>query len=157
MSMLYVGDQAPVFSLRNMEMKPVTLKDYSGKTLVLAFFPGAYTDVCRKELCTIRDEIAKLESLETEVLGISVNDPFTLKSFHEENLLNFPLASDYNRKAVEAYHIAHNDFAGLPGYTAAKRSVFIVDKKGKIRYIWITEIPGIQPPYDEIKDELQKL
>jgi len=73
MSMLYVGDQAPVFSLRNMEMKPVTLKDYSGKTLVLAFFPGAYTDVCRKELCTIRDEIAKLESLETEVLGISVN------------------------------------------------------------------------------------
>jgi peroxiredoxin len=157
MSVLNIGDQAPDFTLRNMEMKPVNMKDYHGKILVLAFFPGAYTDACRKELCTIRDEIAKLESLDAEILGISVNDPFTLKSFHEENLLNFPLASDYNRKAVEAYNVPHHDFAGLTGYTAAKRSVFIIDKQGKIRYIWITENPGIQPPYDVIKKELQKL
>lgn len=157
MSVLNIGDPAPDFTLRNMEMKPVNMKDYYGKTLVLAFFPGAYTDACRKELCTIRDEIAKLESLDAEILGISVNDPFTLKSFHEENLLNFPLASDYNRKAVEAYNVAHHDFAGLTGYTVAKRSVFIIDKQGKIRYIWITENPGIQPPYDELKKELQKL
>jgi len=157
MSGLNIGDQAPDFTIRSMEMKPIGLKDYSGKTLVLAFFPGAFTEGCRKELCTIRDEIADLESLDAEILGVSVNDPFTLKAFHEENVLNFPLASDYNRKTIEAYYVAHHDFAGLVGYTAAKRSVFIVDKQGKIRYIWITDNPGIMPPYDEIMKELEKL
>ncbi len=152
-----LGEKAPDFTLVNQAMKKVTLSDYKGETVVLAFYPGAFTGGCTKEMCTIRDEIADLEDLKAKILGISVNDPFTNKAFHEENVLNFPLLCDYNRKTVKKYDVYHEDFAGLKGYTVAKRSVFIVDSLGIIRYKWVTEDPGVMPPYDEIKAELGKL
>ncbi len=152
-----LGEKAPDFTLFNQERKPVSLRDYGGKAVVLAFYPGAFTDTCRKELCTIRDSIAKLEDLDAVVLGVSVNDPFSNKAFHDENVLNFPLLSDYTRDTIQAYGVVHENFAGLRGYTAAKRSVFIVDKEGVIRYRWVTENPGVEPPYDEIKSSLEKM
>jgi peroxiredoxin len=124
---------------------------------VLAFYPGAFTSACKKEMCTLRDSIAKLEGLESQVVGISVNDPFSNKAFHERNLLNFPLLCDYNREVVKLFDVMLPDFAGLSGYTVAKRSVFIVDKEGVIRYRWVSENPGVEPNYGEIEEELQKL
>ncbi len=157
MSRLNVGDNAPEFTLINMNMKPISIKDFKGKNVVLAFYPGAFTGTCKKELCTIRDSIANLEDLDAEVLGISVNDPFSNKAFHEENALNFPLLCDYNRQVVKDYDVYHENFAGLKGYTAAKRSVFILDSIGVILYKWVSENPGVEPPYNEIKEELKKL
>ena len=153
--MVSVGDKAPEFTLVNHEMKPVSLSDYTGRQVILAFYPGAFTGGCKKEMCTIRDEIAELETLDAQVLGISVNDPFSNKAFHEDNVLNFPLLCDYNRKVVKAYGVFHEDFAGLKGYTAAKRSVFIVDESGKISYKWVTEDPGVLPDIKEVMAELK--
>jgi peroxiredoxin len=155
--MVEVGTKAPNFTLVNQNMKKVTLSNFLGKNVVLAFYPGAFTGTCTSEMCKIRDKIAKLEDLETQILGISVNDPFSNKAFHEENVLNFPLLCDYNRKVVKRYDVYHENFAGLEGYTSAKRSVFILDSEGVIRYKWVTENPGVEPEYEEIKLELSKI
>jgi peroxiredoxin len=152
-----VGEKAPDFTLVNQAMKKEVLSEYKGENVVLAFYPGAFTGGCTKEMCSIRDEIADLEDLNAQVFGISVNDPFTNKAFHEENVLNFPLLCDYNREVVKKYDVYHEDFAGLKGYTVAKRSVFVVDAAGIIRYVWVTDDPGVMPPYDEIKAQLAKL
>lgn len=150
-----VGDKAPDFTLVNQNMEKVSLSDFKNDTVVLAFYPGAFTGGCTKEMCTIRDEIAVLEDLNAHILGISVNDPFTNKAFHEENVLTFPLLCDYNREVVKLFDVYHTDFAGLKGYTTAKRSVFIINS-GVIDYKWVTDDPGVMPPYDEIKAELAK-
>lgn len=151
------GDKAPEFTLTSHDMKQVSLTDHHGHKVVLAFYPGAFTGACRKELCTLRDSIAQLEELDAQVLGISVNDPFSNKAFHEENVLNFPLLSDYGREVVKKYNVIHRDFAGLKGYTAAKRSVFIVDGDGVIRYKWVSEDPRVEPDYVELRKQLEKI
>lgn len=155
--MVSIGDKAPEFTLVNHEMKPVNLNDYRGKNVVLAFYPGAFTGGCKKEMCTIRDEIAELETVDAQIFGISVNDPFSNKAFHEDNMLNFPLLSDYNREIVKAYNVYHDDFAGLKGYTAAKRSIFILNTEGKVVYKWVTEDPGVMPDIQAVKKELENL
>jgi peroxiredoxin len=155
--MIDVGVNAPNFTLFNHEREKVSLSDYIGENIVLAFYPGAFTGGCTQEMCSIRDEIADLEDLDAIIFGISVNDPFSNKAFHEENVLNFPLLCDYLRKVVKIYDVYHEDFAGLEGYTVAKRSVFIINKVGVVRYKWITENPGVMPDYDEIKQVLSKL
>ncbi|MCJ7731550.1 peroxiredoxin [Candidatus Bathyarchaeota archaeon] len=155
--MVDVGSKAPEFTLVNQSMKEVSLGDYRGKNVVLAFYPGAFTSACKKEMCTIRDDIAKLEDLGAQILGISVNDPFSNKAFHEDNVLNFPLLCDYTREVVKKYDVYHENFAGLQGYTAAKRSVFILDADGVVRFKWVSENPGVEPDYNEVKKQLSKL
>jgi peroxiredoxin len=152
--MVKIGDRAPDFTLVNQDRKKVTLSSLKGETVVLAFYPGAFTGGCTKEMCTIRDEIAKLEDLDARIFGISVNDPFTNKAFHDENVLNFPLLCDYSREVVKKYDVYHDDFAGLKGYTVAKRSVFIVGSDGVLKYKWITDDPSVMPTYEEIKTKL---
>ncbi len=152
-----VGSKAPDFTLVDMDMKPKSLSEFAGTKVVLAFYPGACTSMCKKEMCTFRDALSNLEALDAQVVGVSVNDPFSNKAFHEMNMLNFPLLCDYNRKVVTMYGVYHEDFAGLKGYTAAKRSIFIVDRDGIIRYRWVSENPGVEPDYAEVEAELGKL
>jgi len=140
-----------------MDMKPRSLSEFVGGNVVLAFYPGAFTSMCKKEMCTFRDALSSLEALDAQVVGVSVNDPFSNKAFHEMNMLNFPLLCDYNREVVKMYGVFHEDFAGLKGYTAAKRAVFILDREGVIRYRWISENPGVEPDYAEVEAELGKL
>ncbi len=157
MTKLEIDQKAPDFTLVDMNMKQHSLRDFLGKTVVLAFYPGAFTSVCTKEMCTFRDSMAMLNRLNAQVVGISVNDPFTNKAFAKANSLNFPLLSDYNREVVTAFGIADTDFAGLEGYTVAKRSIFIIDNKGKIRFIWISDDPRVEPNYAEIEEVLQNI
>ncbi len=152
-----VGQKALDFTLPDTDLKPRRLRDFLNKNVVLAFYPGAFTAVCTKEMCTFRDSLAKLSDLKAQVVGISVNDPFSNKAFAEANRLNFPLLSDYNREVVRLYGVAATNFAGLKGYTAAKRSVFIVDKKGAVRYKWVSEDPRIEPNYEEIERVLEEI
>ena len=133
------------------------MKDFLGKKIVLAFFPGAFTSVCTKEMCTFRDSIQALNSLNAQVVGISVNDPFTNKAFAEANKLQFPILSDYTRETVRKYNVFHDNFAGLTGYTVAKRSVFVLDELGVLRYKWVSDDPGKQPDYDAIKKVLAEI
>jgi peroxiredoxin len=152
-----VGKKAPDFTLPDTERKPRKLSEFMGKKLVLAFYPGAFTSVCTKEMCTFRDSMTRLNELKAQVIGISVNDPFSNKGFAEKNLLTFPLLSDYGRKVIRLYGIELKDFAGLKGYSVAKRAVFILDKDGVVRYRWVSEDPGIEPNYEEVKKVLEKI
>jgi len=152
-----VGDEAPQFTLPDTNLKQRSLKQFLGKKTVIAFFVGAFTSVCTKEMCAFRDSMARLIDLKAQVIGISVNDPFSNKAFAEKNRLPFPILSDYNRQVIKAYGIETTDFVGLKGYSVAKRSIFIIDKNGVIRYVWTTEDPSVEPDYKEIEDALEKI
>jgi glutaredoxin-dependent peroxiredoxin len=152
-----VGDKAPNFTLPDVELNPRRLNEFLGKKVVLAFFVGAFTSTCTKEVCTFRDSMARLIDLNAQVLGISVNDPFSNRAFSEKNRLPFPVLSDYNREVIKQWNLELHDFAGLIGYTVAKRSIFILDQRGIVRYIWISEDPSVEPNYEEIQKEIEQI
>lgn len=152
-----VGDKAPDFQLPDTNLKIHKLSDFLEQRVVLAFFVGAFTTTCTKEACTFRDSMFRLIDLKAQIIGISVNDPFSNKAFAEKNRLPFPILSDYSRQVIKAYGLESPDFAGLQGYTAAKRSIFILDDKGIVRYAWISEDPTVEPNYDEIQKALEKM
>ena len=152
-----VGDKAPDFTLPDTEMKQRSLKEFLGQKVVLAFFPGAFTSTCTKEMCAFRDSMTRLTDLKAQVIGISVNDPFSNKGFVEKNRLPFPVLSDYKRETIKNYGLELPNFAGLDGYTAAKRSIFILDQKGVVRYVWVSDNPAVEPNYQEIQKALEEI
>ena len=154
---IIVGDKAPDFTLIDTEMKPRSLKEFSGQKVVLAFFVGAFTSTCTKEVCEFRDSMARIVDLDAQVIGISVNDPYNNKAFKDKNRLMFPILSDYKREAIRTYRLESFNFAGLEGYTVAKRSIFILDQTGIVRYVWVSEDPSIEPNYEEILKTLEKI
>jgi peroxiredoxin len=157
LSLTEIGQKPPDFELPDQNRTIRSLKDMLGKKTVLAFFPGAFTSVCTKEMCAFRDSAQPLVDLGAQVVGISVNDPFTNKAFAETNGLPFHILSDYTRDAIRKYDVFHENFAGLKGYTVAKRSVFILDEAGAVRYKWVSEDPGKEPNYEEILKQLSQL
>ncbi len=150
-----VGNKAPEFTLFDTERKSRSLSEFRGKTVVLAFYPGAFTGVCTKEMCTFRDTMEKFNRLNAQVIGISVDASFANYAFAAQNNLQFPLLSDYSRKVINEYCGVHEDFAGLTGYTASKRAVFIIDASGIVKYVWISENPGVEPDYNAIEQALK--
>ncbi len=152
-----VGQKAPDFTLVDTERKPRSLTEFKGKTLILAFYPAAFTGTCKKELCTFRDSLVHLADLGAGILGISVDTPFANKAFAEQNQINFALLSDYTREVIASYNVQLPNLAGLTGYTAAKRAVFVLDKEGTIRYMWVSEDPTKEPNYEEVKQAVQQI
>jgi peroxiredoxin len=154
--MVDVGDKAPDFILPDIDLKKQSLKDYVGKKkIVLAFFPLAFSPVCTNEMCSFRDSEQQLNSLDAQVIGISVDSPFTLKAFAEQHGFKFPSLSDFNREVSKRYGVLHEEILGLRG--VSKRSVFIIDKDGVVRYKWVSEDPTKQPDYSAVKEALSKL
>ena len=151
-----VGQLVPDATLVSADRKAVKLSELRGKPTVLAFFPGAFTGVCTKEMCTFRDSMAKFNELRTAVIGISVDSPFAQKAFADQNKLNFTLLSDYNRQAVRAFDIEDRNFVNglLPG--VAKRSVFVLDKNGRVVYKWVSDDPTVEPAYAEVEAAVRK-
>jgi glutaredoxin-dependent peroxiredoxin len=150
-----VGSKAIDFNLSDTEKKLRSLSEFRGKNVVLAFYPGAFTGVCTKEMCALRDSLTKFNELNAQVIGISVDSPFANKAFAERNDLQFPLLSDYSREVSKKYGGVYEDFGGMKGYTASKRAVYIIDANGNIRYEWITENPGVEPDYEAISKHLK--
>ena len=151
---LSVGNTSPNFTLVDTDRKERSLSEFLGKKTVLAFLPGAFTGVCTKEMCTFRDAAANLSSLNAQVVGISVDSPFANKAFADANKLSFPMLSDWSRETIKQYAGVHDDFAGLKGYTASKRAVFVLDANGVVKYAWISESPGNEPSYEEVNSAL---
>ena len=147
----------PDFELVDSELKEVKLSDLRGSPVVLAFFPGAFTSVCSKEMCTFRDSMVKFNELQAKVIGISVDHPFSLAAFKAQNNLNFTLLSDYNKEVTKKYGGLHDDFAGVKGLKVAKRAVFVIDKDGKIVYEWVSENPGNEPDYSKVEEAVEAL
>jgi peroxiredoxin len=155
--LIKVGDKAPSFTLPDTELKHRSLEEFFGQKTVLAFFVGAFTATCTKEACAFRDSMARLINLNSQVVGISVNDPFSNKAFAEKNRLPFPVLSDYRREITQKYGLESTDFAGLSGYTVAKRSIFILDSGGIVRYMWVSDDPNVEPNYEEIQKALEQI
>ena len=148
-----VGSKAPDFTLPNQELKPVTLSDeLKNRNVVLAFFPAAFTSVCTKELCTFRDSMATLNGANAAVFGISVDTPFTLKTFGTEQKLNFPLLSDFNKDVIRRYDVVIEDLLGLKGL--AKRAVFVIDKAGTVRHAEVLADARNEPDYGKVQQAL---
>jgi peroxiredoxin len=152
-----VGDKAPEFNLPDVNLKPRSLTEFLGQKVVLAFFVGAFTSTCTKEMCEFRDSMARLIDLQAQVVGISVNDPFSNKAFSEKNRLPFPILSDYKREVIKRYGLELSNFAGLDGYVAAQRSIFILDRDGIVQYVWVSDNPSVEPHYAKIQKALEKI
>ena len=150
-----VGSKAPDFTLMNQERQPVTLSGLKGQPVVLAFFPAAFSGVCQKELCTFRDSMAQLNQAHAQVLGISVDTFFSLKAFQDQQSLNFPLLSDFNKEVIREYGVFNEDMIGLKGI--AKRSVFVIDKDGIVRYREVLEDARNEPDYKKVLDSVASL
>ena len=151
-----VGDKAPNFTLRAFDKSEVSLEDYRGKNVVLLFFPLAFTGVCTTELCTMRDDIASYNNTNAQVLAVSVDSLFTLEKFREDQKLNFPLLSDFIKNVAQAYGSLYEDFV-LDMKGVAKRSAFVIDKEGIIRYAEVLESAGDLPNFDQVKATLASL
>jgi len=152
-----VGDKAPDFTLSDADMKTRSLHEFLGQKVVLAFFVGAFTSTCTMEMCAFRDSMARLTDLNAQIIGISVNDPFSNKGFAEKNRLPYPILSDYKREVIKRYGLEMPNFAGLEGYTVSKRAIIILDPEGVIRYMWVAEDPTLEPNYQEIQDALAEI
>lgn len=153
--MVEVGQKIPDVEIYDSDRNLVKLSNYRGTPVVLLFYPGAFTGVCTKEMCTFRDSMSKYNGM--NVVGISVDAPFANKAFKSENNINFPLLCDYNREAVKAFNNYHENFAGLKGYTAAKRSVYVLDGDQVVRFKWVSENPGVEPDYATVATEADKV
>ena len=151
-----VGDKAPNFTLRNTEKAEVSLESYKGKNVVLLFFPLAFTGVCTTELCTMRDDIATYEGLDAEILAVSVDSLFTLEQFKKAENYNFTLLSDFNKNVSRAYGSLYEDFV-LDMKGVSKRSAFVIDKEGVIKYAEVLESAGDLPNFEAVKNTLNNL
>jgi glutaredoxin-dependent peroxiredoxin len=148
-----VGQQAPDFTLYDTEKKPVSLAEQKGSTVLLLFFPMAFTSVCTKELCDVRDNIASFNKVNAKVFGISVDSPATLAKFKEEQHLNFSLLSDFNKEVSTTYGCLYDVFNGwMKG--VSKRSAFVIDKDRIVRYAEVLEKAGGLPNFEEINATL---
>ena len=152
-----IGQRAPDFTLYDSNNQQRALSEFKGKNVVLAFFPGVFTGTCTTEMCTLRDQSGQFNSLNAQLLGISVDPTFSQKAWAAQNNLDFPILSDYNREVIKQYDVEFPNLAGLEGYTAADRAVFVLDKEGVVRYKWLAPNLGTEPDYDEIRGALGQL
>ena len=155
---LRIGQKVPEFALPDSGNKVHSLGDFlKDGPVILAFFPFAFSGACDKEMCTFRDSVSYLQGYHTRVVGISVDSTFSLKAFAQTYNLPFPLLSDFNRKVTKLYGVLHDPWVALGYRGVAKRSVFLVDQRGLLRYRWVTDVPTEEPPYSEVAKAAQKL
>ena len=150
------GSRAPAFKLYNTDRKEISSDDLAGKTIVLHFFPAAFTGVCTEQVCSSRDDLSFYNDLGAVVIGISVDMPFSLKAFKEKHNINFELLSDFNKRMIHEYDMYHCNFiCDLKG--VAKRGVVVIDKNGTIAYSEETTTTGTQVNFTALKEALSKL
>ncbi|MCZ6633165.1 MAG: redoxin domain-containing protein [bacterium] len=154
-----VGDAAPDFSLKSKsgeDLNDISLGDYKGnKNVVVLFFPLAYTSICTDEMCSVSGGLSDYENLGTQVLAISVDSPFAQEAWAKENNITIPLLSDFNKDVSASYGALHEELLGFHG--VSKRSAFVVDKEGVVRFASVSDDPTVLPDFDAIKACLKDL
>ncbi len=150
------GSFAPDFILYSSEKKQVHLAELQGKTILLVYFPLAFTSTCTKELCMLRDDLARYNDLQVTILAISVDSPQTLARYKEDQHLNFTLLSDFNKEVSRAYGALYEEYSlGMRG--VSKRAAFIIDKIGVVQYAEVLENAGQLPNFDAINAVLAEM
>jgi peroxiredoxin len=147
------GQKASDFTLFDSNKNPISLHDFTGKKVVLLFYPLAFTSVCTKELCYVRDNMSLFNNVDAQVLGISVDSLYTLAKFKEEQGYHFPLLSDFNKEVSRSYNALYDDFSyNMKG--VSKRASFVIDRQGNIQYAQILEKAGDFPDFEAIQSTL---
>ncbi|MCX6159896.1 MAG: redoxin domain-containing protein [Ignavibacteriae bacterium] len=159
---LKTGDTAPVFTLKSKnqtgEIKDVSLADYKGKNVVILFYPLSFTGVCTTEMCTVSEGFEQYGNLNAEVIGISVDSIFSQEAWAKQNGITIAVLSDFNREVCSRYGTLYADGGFVLGMNGvSKRSAFVVDKEGIIKYAEILEDAGTLPDFDKIKEVLKSL
>lgn len=161
---IQVGDQAPDFSLVTITdegPQVVSLSSMIGEDHILILFvPMAFTGGCTTQFCALTKEINTYNTLGAKVLGISGDNPFAQKEWAEKEGIGITLLSDYEHTATEAYGVAYESFlpeknlimGGVP-----KRSAFVIDKGGVVRYTEVLDVPSEMPNMDAIQECLKSL
>lgn len=153
---LEIGQPAPDFTLYDSTKNKVTLSDLRGQNVLLLFFPLAFTSTCTAELCSVRDNISFYNNVNAKVFGISVDSLHTLAKYKADQNLNFTLLSDFNKTVSSLYGSLYEMF-GYNMQGVSKRSAFVIDKEGIIRYAEILENAGEQPNFKNITLTLESL
>lgn len=154
--MVEIGDKAPDFTLPSHLDQKVTLSQHFGKdNVVLAFYVLDWTPVCTTEMCDFTTSMQDLQKVNAKVYGVSVDHVFSHKAWAEKHNIKIPLLSDFNKEVSKKYGVLYDEILGLRG--VSKRSIFIIDKKGVVRYKWVTEDPKVPPKMEEIKKSLGQL
>lgn len=153
---MQIGQVAPHISLYNTDRKLVDFNNLQGKKKVLVFFPAAFTSVCTAGMCSIRDEMHDYNRLDALVFGISVDTPFSLKKFKEDQAITYDLLSDFNKEVSRAYGVLREEFIlGMRG--VSERAVFIIGSDGTLKYREVLENPGSMPDFAAAKRALETI
>jgi peroxiredoxin len=156
---LSVGSKAPDFTLKSKstgELKDVTLSaNFGKKNTVLLFFPLAFTGVCTQEMCDVTAGLGSYDSVNADVIAVSVDSPFAQEAWAKKENISLTLASDLNKATAKAYDVIFPGLAGI-GDTAA-RAAFVIDKAGVIQYAEQTATPKDLPNFEQVKATLAKL
>lgn len=150
------GKPAPDFTLFDTDKNKVTLSGLQGKNVLILFFPQAFTSTCTRELCAVRDDISRYSNASAQVIGISVDSVFTLKKYKEDQHYNFPLLSDFNKEVSALYNSLYATWI-LEMKGVSKRSAFVIDKGGIVRYAEVLEAAGEVPDFNAINKVLDSL
>jgi thioredoxin-dependent peroxiredoxin len=132
-----VGKPAPTFSLTNQEGKQISLSDYKGKWVVLYFYPKDFTSGCTVEARNFQRDIASYEKANAVILGVSVDDATSHKSFCEKEGLNFKLLADTEHKVSDSY----GSVMDYQGKQFSARNTFIIDPKGNVAKVFLKVSP----------------
>jgi len=152
---LKVGDALPSIYLYDSNRVKRNLRDMVTQKTVIAFLPGAYTEVCTTEICTFESYVADLKRLNATIIGITTDSPYVLNEWGSLNHVTFPLLSDFDKECIKTFSTEFHNLGGMEGYICSNRSIFIVDDKKNIIHIWHASNPGVQPEYEKIIDLLR--
>ena len=154
-----IGSKAPDFTLKSKQASGLVdvklSSNFGRKNTVLLFFPLAYTSVCTKEMCDLTAGLGAYSGLNADVIGVSVDSPFTQEAWAQKEKINVTLASDLNKTTAKAYDVLIPMLAGI-GDTAA-RAAFVIDKNGVVQYSEQTPTPKDLPNFEAVKGALAKL
>ena len=147
------GDKVQNFILQNSNGEKVSLDDIvnDGKALLL-FFPLAFSSVCTDEMCTARDNMKMYNSLNVNVVGLSIDSFFVLKAFKKANNINFMLLSDFNKEVSAQFDVLYQDYFGMKG--VSKRAAFVINQDRVVEYAEVLEDSGNLPDFKEIQKAL---
>lgn len=151
--MLSEGDTAPAFTapLADGDISPFELTERLDEApIVLAFFPGAFTGTCTTEMCTFEERMSVFDDIGATVYGVSVDTPFSLNEFREQEGLDFGFVSDHDKDIIDDYGV-RDDFEDIGYYGLAKRAVFVVDEDQQVTWAWVADTPGQEPDYEAIE------
>lgn len=137
-----IGVQSPDFELPNQDGKTIKLSDFRGKKVILFAFPQAFTMGCNNQACGFRDQFPKVEAGNAVVLGISPDQPDTLKRWKQEKNLQYDLLSDPDHKVLDAWSAWGRSLLGLLTLPRTTRSVWVIGEDGKVIDAQVGISPG---------------